>query len=204
MEIVRRYFNDLTPEQEGQFMKLYPLYSEWNSRINVISKQDIGNLYERHVLHSLAILKFFSFPAGTTFLDVGTGGGFPGIPLAIMLPECCFTLIDSIGKKIRVVNEVSMALGLTNVVALHENVKNIRSRFHFVVSRAVTALPEFCSLTQKNVHQGKRNGIIYLKGGDFRNEIIEMDSPLSVYEIHDVFPEPFFETKKIVFIPSLR
>ncbi|PKP20287.1 MAG: 16S rRNA (guanine(527)-N(7))-methyltransferase RsmG [Bacteroidetes bacterium HGW-Bacteroidetes-21] len=204
MDIIKKYFPDLTPQQEQQLEKLKPLYLDWNSKINVISRNDIENLYERHVLHSLSILKFFRFDPKTTFLDVGTGGGFPGIPLAIMLPECHFTLIDSIGKKIKVVNEVATAIGLSNLNAKHENVKNITKKYNYVVSRAVTTLPEFYQLAGKNILpslSGKTpNGIIYLKGGDLSSETQAFSDRCEIFDISMIFKEAFFETKKIVFV----
>jgi 16S rRNA (guanine527-N7)-methyltransferase len=200
MEFIRKYFPEITAEQESQLTMLYPLYKEWNEKINVISRNDIKNIYERHVLHSLSILKFFSFQSGTTFIDVGTGGGFPGIPLAIMLPGCSFMLIDSIGKKIRVVNEIIRSLGLKNVTAKNENVLNIKTKYKFVLSRAVTSLPEFCAMVSKNILPGGKGGIIYLKGGEFSEELNKIKANKKVYNISDVFTEAFFETKKIVLI----
>jgi 16S rRNA (guanine527-N7)-methyltransferase len=200
IEIILKYFPEITAEQESQFTMLYPVYKEWNEKINVISRNDIENIYERHVLHSLSILKFFSFQPGTTFLDVGTGGGFPGIPLAIMLPDCRFTLIDSIGKKILVVNEVIKSLGIKNVTAKKENVLNLKIRYNFVLSRAVTSLPEFHNMTSKNILKDGNGGIIYLKGGEFSEELNEINAMNEVYHISDVFKEEFFETKKLVFI----
>lgn len=204
MNSIKKYFPEITAQQEKQMAMLKPLYLDWNSKINVISRNDIENLYERHVLHSLAILKFFKFDAGTSFLDVGTGGGFPGIPLAIMLPECHFTLIDAIGKKIKVVNEVATAIGLTNLNTKHENVKNISKKYNYVVSRAVTTLPEFVDLAGKNILpslKGKTpNGIIYLKGGDIAEEIKKFKSNCEVFDISQTYNEEFFETKKVIFV----
>lgn len=204
MEIIKKYFPNLSPIQENQLAQLLPLYKDWNSKINVISRNDIDNLYERHVLHSLSILKLFSFSNNSTFLDVGTGGGFPGIPLAILLPECKFTLIDAIGKKIKIVEAVSKELELKNVIGKHENVKNIRTKFNFIISRAVTTLPEFYDLTQKNISNIKNgkipNGIIYLKGGDLSEELKPFENRSEVFDISNIYKEPFFETKKVVFV----
>jgi len=200
MDIIRKYFPVLTERQETQFLMLYPLYKELNSKINVISRNDIENLYERHVLYSLSLLKFFSFSKGTGFLDVGTGGGFPGIPLAIMLPDCKFTLVDSIGKKVRVVNEVALALGLENVNTVHENIVNIKAKYDFVISRAVTSLPGFVKLTYKNVLSFKKGGIIYLKGGDFNEELEEITLRKKVINISEEYKEDYFATKRIVYL----
>jgi len=198
MDLIRRYFPEISPEQNQQLTQLFPLYREWNAKINVISRNDIDNFYERHVLHSMAVLKFFDFKPGTSFLDVGTGGGFPGIPLAIMLPDCRFTLVDSIGKKIKVVNEVVNATGLKNVRAFHSNVTSVKGKYDVIVSRAVTALPEFMHLIKgKNAANGK---VIYLKGGDFEEELKTLSTDYIIYDIKTVFGEEFFETKKIVSI----
>lgn len=202
MEIVTKYFADLTPQQLEQFGRLGSLYEEWNSRINVISRKDIEQLYERHILHSMAIGKIIRFKAGTTVLDVGTGGGFPGIPLAILFPDVRFMLIDSIGKKIRVVNEVASALGLENVGAEQTRVEDLKERFDFVVSRAVTAFPRFVALTRGKVKSGSfndlENGILYLKGGDFQEEVASFGSRVKVYELSQYFQEEFFETKRLI------
>ena len=202
MEILTKYFTDLTSQQIDQFGRLRSLYEEWNTRINVISRKDIEQLYERHVLHSLAIARVIRFKPGTTVLDVGTGGGFPGIPLAIFFPETSFVLIDSIGKKIRVVNEVATALNLQNVTAEHIRVEEVRQKFDFVVSRAVTSFPRFVSMVQSKVSNQNNNdlpnGILYLKGGDFEEEITPFRKQIQVFDLHDLFQEEFFETKKLI------
>jgi len=181
------------------------LYHEWNEKINVISRKDIDELYIRHVLHSLAIAKIIHFQSGTSLLDVGTGGGFPGIPLAILFPACHFTLIDSIGKKILVVQEVSTQLGLTNVSANKNRVQEVKVRFDFVLSRAVTAFPDFVQMVRKNISPISKNsmpnGIIYLKGGDFDAEISPFRASAEIFEIARIFQEPFFETKKVIYLP---
>ncbi len=202
MEIVTKYFPDLTGQQLDQFGRLRSLYEEWNAQINVISRKDIEQLYERHVLHSLAIAKIIRFKPGTTVLDVGTGGGFPGIPLAILFPETSFMLIDSIGKKIKVVSEVSSALGLGNVNAQHIRVEDIKLKFDFVVSRAVTAFPRFVSMVRTKISDQSNNdlpnGILYLKGGDFNEELEPFGKQVQVYELSSFFQEEFFETKKLI------
>ena len=202
MEILTKYFPDLTGQQMDQFGRLGSLYEEWNSQINVISRKDIEQLYERHVLHSLAIAKVIQFKPKTTVLDVGTGGGFPGIPLAIFFPEASFLLIDSIGKKIKVVNEVASALNLRNVTAQHIRVEEVKQKFNFVVSRAVTAFPRFVSMVQAKVSSQSMNdlpnGILYLKGGDFDEEIEPFRKQIQVYELQSFFREEFFETKRLI------
>ena len=175
MKQIEHYFPNLTDKQRNQFSKLEEIYQHWNEQINVISRKDTENFYERHVLHSLGIAKVMEFTSRSSILDIGTGGGFPGIPLAILFPECQFTLVDSIGKKIRVVNEVKSALGLTNVVAIHERAENIKGNFDFIVSRAVTAMPDFIRWTTgkiaKKNQNSLKNGILYLKGGDLTEEL---------------------------------
>ncbi|MDX2172061.1 MAG: 16S rRNA (guanine(527)-N(7))-methyltransferase RsmG [Bacteroidota bacterium] len=203
ISIITKYFPDLTPKQINQFERLFDLYSLWNSQINVISRKDIDLLYERHVLHSLGIAKVISFKANTQILDVGTGGGFPGIPLAIMFPESNFLLVDSIGKKIKVVTEVAKALGLTNVEGKHQRAEEIDKKFDFVVSRAVTEFPVFYNWV-KNKFLSKSfndlpNGILYLKGGDLKEEFGTFYSKAKFYELKDYFTEEFFETKKVVY-----
>jgi len=202
MEILTKYFPDLTDQQMDQFGRLGTLYEEWNSQINVISRKDIEQLYERHVLHSLAIAKVIQFKPETTVLDVGTGGGFPGIPLAILFPETSFMLIDSIGKKIKVVNEVASALNLTNVTAEHIRVEEVKQKFDFVVSRAVTAFPRFVTMVRTKVSSKSNNdlpnGILYLKGGDFEEEIEPFRKLIQVYELQSFFQEEFFETKRLI------
>ncbi len=205
MELLQKYFPNLSPHQTGQFAELESLYHQWNEKINVISRKDIDELYIRHVLHSLAIAKIICFRAGTTVLDVGTGGGFPGIPLAILFPDTHFTLIDSIGKKITVVQEVANHLELSNVRAMKNRVQEITARFDFVVSRAVTAFPEFVRMVRKNVSpraaNALPNGIIYLKGGDFEEEMKPFRASAEIFEISKIFSEPFFETKKVIYLP---
>ena len=202
MEIITNYFTDLTDHQLEQLGHLGSLYEEWNSKINVISRKDIEQLYERHVLHSLAIAKIIQFKPGTTILDVGTGGGFPGIPLAILFPETSFTLIDAIGKKIKVVNEVATALNLQNLNARHVRVEELKQKFDFVVSRAVTAFPRFVDMVQSKVNNQNNNdlanGILYLKGGDFEDEIRPFGTLIKVYELSNFFQEEFFETKRLI------
>ncbi len=204
MEIIKNYFDKLSEKKEKQFEKLQELYSEWNSKINVISRKDIDHLYERHVLHSLSIAKIVEFKEGTNILDIGTGGGFPGIPLAIMFPSVDFLLVDSVGKKIKVVNEIKDALGLENVKASQIRAENIDESFDFVVSRAVTNLPDFIKIASykysKKGFNEIPNGIIYLKGGDFENELKNLRKKYKVYNIEDFFEEEFFQTKKIVHI----
>jgi len=200
-----RYFPALTERQRGQFNDLFNLYKEWNEKINVISRKDIDNLYLHHVLHSLGIGKVVSFKSGAQILDVGTGGGFPGIPLAILFPESQFHLVDSIGKKITVVNAVAKALGLTNVAGEQVRAEQVKGQYDFVVSRAVTRLKEFYGwvhhrVKKRSVHN-LQNGILYLKGGELENEIAEVNRPCTVYPLRDFFSEDFFETKKVVHIP---
>lgn len=202
---VFRYFPQLTDTQRKQFSELFPLYSEWNEKINVISRKDIGNLYTHHVLHSLGIAKVVTFSPGEAVIDIGTGGGFPGIPLAILFPDTTFHLVDSIGKKIRVVEAVAQALGLKNVSAEQARSEQLKSKFDFVVSRAVTTFPEFYSITRHLVRTGgkteKRNGILYLKGGDLTAELAPFKSKVLVYELNKWFDDPFFETKRVVYLP---
>jgi len=203
--ILLRYFPDLSLHQKKQFEQLDSLYRSWNDKINVISRKDIDNLSINHVLHSLGIGKVMKFKAGADVLDVGTGGGFPGIPLAIMFPETNFHLVDSIGKKITVVNEVAKALGLKNVQAEQIRAEQIKGEYDFIVSRAVTRLREFYSWINRKVkpisiHQ-LDNGILYLKGGDLEEELRELKKPYSLYDLSDYFKEEFFETKKVVYVP---
>jgi len=202
---ILKYFPNLTPEQITCFEKMDAIYRDWNEKINLISRKDIDSLYEKHILHSLSIAKIISFRPGTKILDVGTGGGFPGIPLAILFPFSQFVLVDSIGKKIKVVQAVAEDLNLKNVTAIHTRVEEVKGEFDFVISRAVTAFPDFVKLVKKNV-SGKQqnslpNGIIYLKGGDFQEEIKDYKRTAEVREISQFFTEPFFETKKVVYLP---
>jgi 16S rRNA (guanine527-N7)-methyltransferase len=200
-----KYFTELSDLQKEQFRLLKPLYSDWNRKINVISRKDIENFYIHHVLHSLAIARVISFKEGTALLDVGTGGGFPGIPLAIMFPDAKFTLLDSIEKKMKVVREVCRELELDNVIAIRERAEDHKSKYDFVISRAVTAFPEFVKLIRKNIIPGGKNfldnGILYLKGGDLADELGPRLKDAKIYEIREFFSEPFFESKKVVYLP---
>lgn len=202
MDIITKYFPDLDETRMERFSRLGQIYSEWNEKINVISRKDIDQLYERHVLHSLGIAKVTGFVSGTRIMDVGTGGGFPGIPLAIMFPETEFLLVDSIAKKISVVDAVARELGLTNVVARQERAEKVKGQFDFVVSRAVTAFPKFVALVRSKVSGIQRNefanGILYLKGGDFGDELEEFGNRAKVYDLNKYFTEEFFETKKLI------
>lgn len=204
--LIQKYFKELTEQQIAQFDQLYSLYSFWNAQINVISRKDIDELYERHILHSLGIAKFISFKPGTTVLDVGTGGGFPGIPLAILFPETQFHLVDSIGKKIKVVTEVAEALGLQNLRASHLRAEQVPDQYDFVVSRAVTRLIDFYPWIKgkfnKNSKNAVPNGILYLKGGDLAEEISESRLKAELYPLSAYFEEEFFETKYVVYIPQ--
>lgn len=205
MSLIRKYFPDLSEEQYELLDKLTPLYAEWNAKINVVSRKDLKNLEERHVLHSMCLQKLIRFQSGTKILDVGTGGGFPGIPLAILFPNTEFHLVDSTRKKILVVQNVIRALGIQNVRAEHKRVQDVKAKYDFVVSRAVTAFPKFVDLVQKNISPDQRNGlpngILYLKGGDFKREIAKFGDNVAVFKISDYFEEEFFETKKIVYLP---
>jgi len=204
MELILKYFNTLTPLQVSQFEKLEALYKDWNSKINVISRKDIDELYLKHVLHALGIAKVIQFAPGTKILDVGTGGGFPGIPLAIMFPECSFHLVDSINKKLTVVNEVAKALELHNVKTTHSRVEAIHDTYDFIVSRAVTAMPEFVKWVRNKVakkeHNTLKNGILYLKGGDLTEEL-QVFTNIQLFNLNDYFEESFFETKNVVYLP---
>lgn len=204
MEKILKYFPDISGTKQWQFDVLYKLYHDWNSKVNVISRKDIDHLYERHVLHSLSIAKVVRFKAYTEIMDAGTGGGFPGIPLAIIFPEAKFYLVDSIGKKIKVVKEISKALGLKNLKAEQIRVENVKQSFDFIVSRAVTNLPDFVRLVGYKFHKKSfneiSNGILYLKGGDFDDELQNLNKKHRVYNIEDFFDEEFYQTKKIVHI----
>ncbi|MES2418701.1 MAG: 16S rRNA (guanine(527)-N(7))-methyltransferase RsmG [Bacteroidota bacterium] len=205
-DLILKYFKTLSQLQIDQFAQLYDLYSFWNAQINVISRKDIEELYERHILHSLAIAKFCTFKAGEKVLDVGTGGGFPGIPLAILFPETQFHLVDSIGKKIKVVNEVAAALGLANVKASHLRAEQVSDKYNFIVSRAVTRLVDFYpwvrgKFAKENLN-AIPNGILYLKGGDLTEEIKESKLKAELYPLSAYFEEDFFETKFVVYIPQ--
>jgi 16S rRNA (guanine527-N7)-methyltransferase len=205
VEIIEHYFPGLTGRQQEQFKMLGPLYKEWNEKINVISRKDIENLYVNHVLHSLGIAKVVLFNPGAEILDVGTGGGFPGIPLAILFPEVNFHLVDSIGKKITVVKNVAEGLGLKNAVAEQVRGEEIKAKYDFIISRAVTRMKEFYGwVYRKSKNESTHsidNGILYLKGGDLDEELDELKKPYALYSLNDYFKEEFFETKKVVFIP---
>lgn len=205
LSLIQRYFPSLTKNQENQLLIFADLFKESNVNVNLISRKDTDHLFERHILHSLAIAKFIAFKKGTKILDVGTGGGFPGLPLAILFPETYFTLVDSIGKKIKVVNDIALKLQLSNVVGIHERAEKIEGKFDFIISRAVTRLNNFLpwvknKVSKKNNHQLK-NGIIYLKGGDLEQELAEIKVSSKLINLEDYFEEAFFETKKIVYIP---
>ena len=204
-DLLFRYFPQLTAPQKNQYLQLHDLYKDWNEKINVISRKDIDNLYINHVLHSLGIAQVVSFKPGSIILDVGTGGGFPGIPLAIFFPDTQFHLVDSIGKKITVVKNVADALGLKNVTAEQIRAEQLKAEYDFVVSRAVTRLKEFYSWVHKRVKKKSDhdlyNGILYLKGGDLDEELAELKKPYQIFELPDYFKEEFFETKKIVYVP---
>jgi len=200
--LLLKYFPDLTEKQIEQFAKLEDLYHEWNEKINVISRKDMESLYEKHILHSLGIAKVMELAPGTKVLDIGTGGGFPGIPLAILFPETEFTLIDSIGKKITVVNAVAEGVGLQNVNAIHGRAEKLKEKFHFVVSRAVTRMPEFLKWLkgkfEKEQFNTRHNGILYLKGGDLAEELAGLKC--EIFNLKNYFDEEFFDTKKVVYV----
>ncbi|MCB7481457.1 16S rRNA (guanine(527)-N(7))-methyltransferase RsmG [Christiangramia sediminis] len=204
MELVKKYFPELTEDQISKFEKLGDLYKDWNLKINVVSRKDIDELYLRHVLHSLGIAKIQNFKAGSKILDVGTGGGFPGIPLAILHPESTFHLVDSIGKKIKVVDEVSEGLGLKNVTSFNQRVEDLEGNYDFIVSRAVAIMPTFVrwvkgKIAKENKHE-RKNGILYLKGGDLSEELKDYRTA-KIFELSDYFEEDFFDTKKVVYLP---
>jgi len=204
-ERIFRYFPTLSSIQKDKISGLKSIYDRWNSMINVISRKDIDNFYLHHVLHSLAIAKIISFLPGTCILDVGTGGGFPGIPLAIVFPDCEFTLIDSIEKKIKVVSAVAEELDLKNIRALRKRAEDENREYDFIVSRAVTGFQPFVKITSKNIsktgHNDLINGILYLKGGDLNKELSMFRDKVKVWDIKEYFSEPFFETKKIIYLP---
>ena len=205
MDEILKYFPNLTEKQKNQYSALYELYVDWNSKINVISRKDIDNLYERHVLHSLGIAEFIKFKPNSAILDVGTGGGFPGIPLAILFPEVQFTLIDSIGKKIKVGTEVANAIGLKNITFKHLRVQDEKGKFDFVVSRAVMPLDELVKLVKKNISPKQQNalpnGLICLKGGELQHEILPFKNIAETCELGEIFEGEFFKTKKVVYLP---
>ncbi|MBQ8336747.1 MAG: 16S rRNA (guanine(527)-N(7))-methyltransferase RsmG [Bacteroidaceae bacterium] len=204
MDVIRKYFPNLSEKQAAQFEALYDLYYDWNSKINVISRKDIENLYLHHVLHSLAIAKYIKFKPGTTIMDMGCGGGFPGIPLAIMFPEVKFHLVDSIGKKVRVAAEIADSIGLENVRTSHSRAEEIKDKYSFVVSRAVMQLPELVKICRKNISKEQNNalpnGIICLKGGDMTAETSPFRKCCEVVEIKTWFDEEFFKDKKVVYV----
>ncbi len=205
MEQILRYFAEITDEQKAQFAAVYDLYADWNAKINVISRKDIEHLYEHHVLHSLGIAKVLNFKAGTRIVDVGTGGGFPAIPLAILFPEVQFHLVDSIGKKIKVATEVASAIGLKNCTFAHSRIEDVKAKFDFVVSRAVMPLPDLVRLSRKNIAKEQRNalpnGILCLKGGALDEELRPFKNKVEVYALSDFFAGEFFETKKVIYLP---
>lgn len=201
-DLILKYFPNITEEQRAQFEKLEELYTEWNEKINVISRKDTASLYKKHVLHSLGIAKVMPFAPGTKILDVGTGGGFPAVPLAILFPDAHFTAVDSIGKKIIVVEAVSEGLGLKNITAIHGRAEQLKEKYHFVVSRAVTQMPEFLRWLkgkfEKEQFNAKHNGVLYLKGGDLAEELAGLRC--EIFFLKNYFEEDFFETKKVVYL----
>ena len=204
MEIILKYFPDLTEEQRRQFAALYDLYIDWNAKINVISRKDIENLYEHHVLHSLGIAEIINFRPGTSIMDLGTGGGFPGIPLAILFPEVKFHLVDSIGKKVRVATEVANAIGLKNVTFRHARAEEEKQLFDFVVSRAVMPLGDLIKIIKKNISPRQQNalpnGLICLKGGELEHEAMPFKNKTTLHSLSEDFEEEFFQTKKVVYV----
>ena len=204
MDLILKYFPDLTEEQKRQFAALYDLYLDWNSKINVISRKDIENLYEHHVLHSLGIAKVIRFRPGTQIMDLGTGGGFPGIPLAILFPEVQFHLVDSIGKKVRVASEIASSIGLKNATCRHARAEEEKGKFDFVVSRAVMPLTDLLKIIRKNISSKQQNalpnGLICLKGGELGNETMPVKNKTTLWDLKEFFEEEFFETKKVVYV----
>ena len=206
MELILKYFPDLREEQKRQFAALYDLYTDWNSKINVISRKDIENLYEHHVLHSLGIAKVIRFKPGTKVMDLGTGGGFPGIPLAILFPEVQFHLVDSIGKKVRVATEIAGSIGLKNVTTRHARAEEEKQLFDFVVSRAVMPLTDLLKIIRKNISPKQQNalpnGLICLKGGELEKETMPVKNKTTMWNLKEFFGEEFFETKKVVYVAN--
>lgn len=206
MEFIEKYFPEISDKQKEQFAALYHLYTDWNNKINLISRKDIVNLYEHHVLHSLAIAKVIHFTDGSSIIDVGTGGGFPGIPLAILFPSCSFHLVDSIGKKVKVAEDIGAQIGLNNVTCKHSRVEDENGKFDFVVSRAVMPLGDLVKISRKNIKKEQQNGLpngfLCLKGGELQNEIQAFRKLVTIYNISDFFTEDFFDTKKVVFLPA--
>lgn len=204
VDIIKKYFSELTETQISQFEQLGTLYPEWNEKINVISRKDIENLYVNHILHSLGIAKFTDFKPGSKVLDMGTGGGLPGIPLAIMFPEVHFHLVDRIGKKIKVAQDIADRIGLTNVTTQHGDVKEVKGTFDFIVSRAVMELDELVAVVRRSVSKtcinALPNGLICLKGGDLQNEVRKYKKMAMIADLNDFFKEPFFDTKKVVYV----
>ena len=205
MDLIKKYFSDLTVCQESQFAALYELYVDWNNKINLISRKDIENLYEKHILHSLGIAKVINFTDNTAILDVGTGGGFPGIPLAILFPKVHFLLIDSIGKKVKVADDITEQIGLDNVECKHERVEDEKQEFDFIVSRAVMPLPDLVKISKKNIIREQQNalpnGFLCLKGGELQEELKPFKNKVVEYELSDFFEEDFYKTKKVVYLP---
>ncbi len=205
MDIILKYFPNLTTRQKEQFFSLFDLYVDWNAKINVISRKDIENLYIHHILHSLGIAKIISFKEGSHILDVGTGGGFPGIPLAILFPDCEFVLIDSIGKKIKVATEISTAIGLSNIELKHCRAQDEKRKFDFIVSRAVMPLSDLVQIVSKNILKEQKNplpnGLICLKGGELQNEIAPYSKYIETEELNSFFDEDFFDSKKVIYLP---
>ncbi len=208
MQHIKNYFPNLTPKQESQFSALGELYTDWNAKINVISRKDIDNLYLHHILHSLGIAKTIDFTDGTTILDVGTGGGFPGIPLAILFSQCQFHLIDRIGKKIKVAQSIAEAIGLENVTFQHGSVEEDKTEYDFVVSRAVMPLPDLLKLIRKNIKKEQKNalpnGLLCLKGGELQQEIAPVKKTSIVFNLSDYFKEDYFDTKKVVYVQIVK
>ncbi len=206
MNVIEKYFPHLSEKQKEQYRALFALYADWNNKINVISRKDIDNLYLHHVLHSMAITKYIQFTPHTQIIDVGTGGGFPGIPLAIFFPDVHFLLLDSIGKKVRVAREVASAIGLENVDFAHARIEDEKRKFHFVVSRAVMTLPQLVATSAKNISREQTNalpnGIICLKGGDLTSELKPFKNKVETLPLKKYFSEEFFDTKQLVYLPG--